>query len=753
MFKRSLCIALLALLAGICLAKPVSDRTRARNLTAFTRLWGYVKHWYPADEAQTIDWDRFAVYGSRQVIDARDDGELQARLLGLFNPLVPELQLYGKRPPASVPIDPVPGRAKAFWQYSGYENTGENSVYTSIRTNRPQKIRNYPGYDFAWSTLMPKLPPTAGTEPKLRLSFRIRKPLADSLTSYLYAGFAGSEAEDSLSGEGWSVKSYELAFTGAGSEPFFFGMSYFLNLQLDDVKVEQWIDGAWQSAFETGFEDDVPGGWPQGFNLNFLPNRSARGHRVELAVEDSPEGHLLAIRKSPLEQEFTLGLIDRFFAEELPWGELLEKPLVRGLNCRFPLVLQCDLEHTYPIPDPAGLEALKQSYAEVDLHDRADLHVWLAGLIRYWNELSFFYPYFEYNLCDWDAELPLALARVLRCQDFAQYKQALLLLMSQTRDGHAFLSDQSHNPQMPRFNTTPVEGKWVVSKVLDPSLDLPAGSRVTKINGQNFARLMRQNRSYFIMGNPVTTDLKLFSRYLKTYPDSVATFEFITPDGRKITRTVPFSEYEGWKWVTPDARIVNYPGGIVYINPNAITEAELKEAMPDLVAARGIILDLRFYLRISTALLGNLLTAPDSLANTLIKRYIRPGEELPRLNEDEPTWGVEPAEPHISAKVVALCGRQSQSYCEMYLDVLKHNRRATLVGQPSAGANGNVIITDLPGDLQVYWTGMLVRQADKSRFQGVGISPDILVETTLDDIVQGRDPDLEKALELLRAER
>jgi C-terminal processing protease CtpA/Prc len=63
-----------------------------------------------------------------------------------------------------------------------------------------------------------------------------------------------------------------------------------------------------------------------------------------------------------------------------------------------------------------------------------------------------------------------------------------------------------------------------------------------------------------------------------------------------------------------------------------------------------------------------------------------------------------------------------------------------------------VVITDLPGELKAYWTGMFVRQADKSRFHGVGIIPDILVETTLDDIVRGRDPVLEKALELLREE-
>ena len=751
MFKRSLFFILLAVLSGLCLAKPVSERTQVRNLAAFTRLWGYVKHWYPADEVQSIDWDRFAVYGSRQVLDARDDRELQARLLGLFSPLVPELQLFGKRAPDIVPFELVPGRSKVFWQYSGYNNTDSPSVYVSIRTNRPKMVRNIPGYDDAWTMLMPRLPQSAEPETKARVTFRIRNLVPDSLTIKVYAGFEGDTVVDSLSGEGWEVKSFELESKGYDSESLWFGMAYFQHLQLDDVKIERWIDGDWQNVFETGFEDDVPGGLPQGFNLNILHD-TMFGQRTGFVVEDSPGGRLLSISKTPPEQEFTLILTDRFFAEQLPWGELLEKPLVRGLNCRFPMVLQCDAERTYPVCDTTALNALGAELAGIDINDRGDRHVWLAGLIKYWNELSFFYPYFEYGDCDWDGELPKALARVLRSRDFEQYKKALLLLMSKTGDGHSHLSDQSHNPNRPWFTAIPLKGKWVVNKVLDPSLDLPPGSRITKMNGKNFAKMMRENRPYFSSGNPESNDIYLFSRSLRTYPDSVATFEFITPDRRKITRTVPFGDYEGWRYATPDAKFVNYPGGIVYVNPNTITEEELQEALPELVAARGIILDLRYYLNISLDLLRYLLSAPDSLANSLVERYIRPREKLPRLNEDRPTWGVWPGEPHIGAEVVALCGRSSQSYCEAYLAVLKHNRRATLVGKPTAGANGNVVITDLPGELKAYWTGMFVRQADKSRFHGVGIIPDILVETTLDDIVRGRDPVLEKALELLREE-
>jgi C-terminal processing protease CtpA/Prc len=50
----------------------------------------------------------------------------------------------------------------------------------------------------------------------------------------------------------------------------------------------------------------------------------------------------------------------------------------------------------------------------------------------------------------------------------------------------------------------------------------------------------------------------------------------------------------------------------------------------------------------------------------------------------------------------------------------------------------------------VQWTALLVRHPDKSRFFTLGVNPDIPVTKTLEDFIQGRDPELEKALELIR---
>jgi hypothetical protein len=753
MLKKLVCATLVVFLAGLCFAAKIPDKVKVRNLTAFARLYGYVKHWYPADEAEEIDWNRFAVYGAGQVVSAPNDVELQKLLLGLFRPIVPDLQLYAKRKPELKQADIVPGRKKVFWQYKGYNTTMNTDAYTSLRTNRPFKIINDPREQQSWAAVTPQIPPGTDPDSKYRVAFRIRQAEGDTLTSHFHIRYQDNSVEDSLRSSEWIEKSFVLEAGTYPQESLWIGLWDFNALDLDDLRVDLWHGNDWQPAFASNFESDLPGSWPANFNLNYSPSDGLWGQNAEIEVKGDGNNNYLSLKKTGPDSLYTRGFISKVFEEELPFGEMLDKRLVPGLNCLFPLVLQCDPEHTYPVCDPGGLDSLGQKLVEVQLEDRDDPFVWLAGVIKYWNQLQFFFPYFEYGYCDWEKELGNCLARCLRCRDFDEYRQTLRLLMSKTRDGHAFLVDRSSNYKTPGFNTVAFAGKWFVSTTQGDSLGIPAGSEVVSMNGKPFAKLMREARPRYITSNPETTDLKLFYTYLQSYPDSVATFEFLTPDKRKLKRRLVFEEYEYWKWGYPEDNVVKYDDGIVYVNANLISDGELQEAMPDLLAAKGIILDLREYPSISMGLITHLLTEPDSLSNLLIKRYIRPNEELPRQGEGLPAWNLQPAEPHIGARVVALCSRLSQSYCEQYLANLKHNKLATLVGQPTAGSNGNVVRTYLPGNLWVYWTGMLVRNPDHSRFFGVGVVPDVVVKKTLQDIINGKDPELEKALELMRAER
>jgi C-terminal processing protease CtpA/Prc len=84
------------------------------------------------------------------------------------------------------------------------------------------------------------------------------------------------------------------------------------------------------------------------------------------------------------------------------------------------------------------------------------------------------------------------------------------------------------------------------------------------------------------------------------------------------------------------------------------------------------------------------------------------------------------------------------------MGLVEHHRLAPIVGEPTAGTNGNVNPFVLPGRYGVSWTGMKVLKQDGSRHHGVGIQPTVPCSRTIAGVAAGRDEQLERALAIVR---
>ena len=115
-------------------------------------------------------------------------------------------------------------------------------------------------------------------------------------------------------------------------------------------------------------------------------------------------------------------------------------------------------------------------------------------------------------------------------------------------------------------------------------------------------------------------------------------------------------------------------------------------------------------------------------------------------------WNLPPLTPYISAPKIFLTDGRAISYAESCMGIVEAFKLGEIVGTPTAGTNGNVNPFKLPGDYRVSWTGMKVLKHDGSQHHGVGIQPTIRLERTIQGIREGRDEQLDKALELLKAE-
>lgn len=117
-------------------------QSRVQNLESFARLYGYARWFHPSDEAQEIDWEKFAVLGIKKVENIRTTAELRDTLFSLFSPIVQGLQIYETQKPegfdSKVLLSPDPNAKPVAWQHYGVYLKGDPNIYESRRTYKSE---------------------------------------------------------------------------------------------------------------------------------------------------------------------------------------------------------------------------------------------------------------------------------------------------------------------------------------------------------------------------------------------------------------------------------------------------------------------------------------------------------------------------------------------------------------------------------------------------------------------------------------
>ena len=149
-------------------------------------------------------------------------------------------------------------------------------------------------------------------------------------------------------------------------------------------------------------------------------------------------------------------------------------------------------------------------------------------------------------------------------------------------------------------------------------------------------------------------------------------------------------------------------------------------------------------------LISHLLNEKDTSNSWMrIPKIIYPDQENITGYENH-GWDLEPKEPYLGdKKVVFITDGRAISYAESYMGFIEGYNLATIVGQPTAGTNGNLNSFNLLGDFYISWTGMKVLKHDGSQHHAIGVLPDIYVTKTVEGVKSGKDELLEKAIEVI----
>jgi C-terminal processing protease CtpA/Prc len=109
------------------------------NLTAFAKLYGYVRFFHPSDQAAKTDWEIFAIEGARKIEDAASTAELTKGLQQMFQPIAPTVRIFpsGARPQATA----LPAGSEIVrYEHNGVglaSTTVPNNIYKSERRRKP----------------------------------------------------------------------------------------------------------------------------------------------------------------------------------------------------------------------------------------------------------------------------------------------------------------------------------------------------------------------------------------------------------------------------------------------------------------------------------------------------------------------------------------------------------------------------------------------------------------------------------------
>jgi carboxyl-terminal processing protease len=170
---------------------------------------------------------------------------------------------------------------------------------------------------------------------------------------------------------------------------------------------------------------------------------------------------------------------------------------------------------------------------------------------------------------------------------------------------------------------------------------------------------------------------------------------------------------------------------------------KLAKAIQDLQAQgqlKGLVLDLRNNP-------GGLLDEAILVSSQFVKEGVI---TIERLKEDqEQKFGARPGGVALDVPLVVLVNRGSASASEIVAGAIKENNRGTILGEQTFG-KGTVQIPHALSDgseLRVTVAEWLTPSGQQ--ISGEGIVPDIYVERTQEDFVEGRDPQLDRAVQYL----
>ena len=305
-----------------------------------------------------------------------------------------------------------------------------------------------------------------------------------------------------------------------------------------------------------------------------------------------------------------------------------------------------------------------------------------------------------------------------------------------------------------------LKGQWVVKESW--SAGIKSGDVIESIDGRSFAEFVQDSSKLIAASTEAGGRRMLFARmpsftpYAHLFPE-----QFVLPlaGGRKVA--VDRSALQPAEPLATSGRWLE-PGKVAYIRIPSFMSPDFEKRAIELAKefrhADVLIVDVRGNPGGST---------PGGLTAFLMDRSYRwwaeaapvaipffrikaaQGHEDYQLFKSSdimwPSTSSNPPQDNFTGKLALLIDAGCMSACEDFTMPFKDNHRATIVGETTAGSTGQPFMLDLGRGMMIMVGAKREMFPDGSRFEGVGIKPDVEVVPVLEDLSQRRDTVLEAA--------
>lgn len=714
------------------------------NYIAFAKLFGTVKYFHPASESRNLDWERFLLAGISKVGIAKNNDELKTKLLEIFKPIAPTLDIYAGENNSYSYAQPEGSAEKVAdaWLHTGGYNyrPKENfkseikNVYSTARFREAAVIQILNVEDIHGKDAVIKAnikltthKPGSFAQIWIRFDDNFNKIiLGKGSKEFPKADDKWHEVEVKTTvPDNAKIIRIGMIFQGEGTAWF------------DDVSMKCGT-GKQLKKFEVrnpGFEDDAPGE----LTHSWIAPKSVinAGYQVVVVNDEHYEG------KNSLKIQS-----DRASEILMPEpGEIYTEKLTGNLAYSLPIALYADTaDHTLP---KSGLEP------NFNINNKPDGFnpVWNDRLSRIAIIIDAWCIIRNFNATDipekdLDSALGASLYNVAEINNKADFDKALLSLLKVTKDPQARIWNITQNYEygLPLiFNTA--NNKIYIEVSGDSSLGIPQGSIVRKMNGKDPMDIFRENSD--LTAAYSNSWKKVKSLAMMRIPDDSKKIEFelTTPSGKEFSKTVENNYFLSDYTETRPEPFKDLGNGIYYVDLSVVDDKKFKSVSDILASAKGVIYDLRGSARIAEHFMSYYFTHPVQSLSWQIPVYAMPNEEMVSYQTLE--GQIANRRKMNGVKSVMLINGKTYGYSEAIAYIFKNYQIGKLIGEPTAGSASETLTTRIAGQYNISLSEVFAIDSDNKKLFGAGIQPDILVEQTSENFKNGTDAALQKALEIL----